>query len=100
VFAFNQSYRAANDSKGYKIVLRGRLDEDLQNVACSLIEGFDRGQDVSVGQGLRLAEDTFRTGLIDIEAENLTAKSAMHDNAAGARREVRLRFIGLANTGD
>ena len=74
VLALHQPDRVTHDSEGDEVVTRLSLPDHLDDRASRLVEGFDRGVDPAIIQGLRLAQDPFVTRLVNIEAEDLSTK--------------------------
>src|SRR5437870_1857946 len=84
MFVFDEA-DGVEDTESDEIVLCFGGDNHLDDLAGGLIEGLDGGQVVSVRQRHGLAQDAFISVWIDIESEDLAAKSALDDDGlAGA----------------
>ena len=83
MFTFHEPDGCPHYTERDEIVLGCSLHQHIEDFACLLIEGFHRGQDISVGQGLCLAQNALGAVLVDVEAEDLSAELAVHNDGSG-----------------
>jgi hypothetical protein len=100
MFVFEQSHGCSSDAERNEIVLIFCFGDYAQNFARLLIEGLDRCPDVSIGEAQRLAQHSLSAVLIDVEAENLSAKFAVYRDVIWPGRGLRFILRETQGRGD
>ena len=95
----DQSDGATHDSPGDEVITGMSFLDDFDDRAGGLVEGFNRGVITAAGKILRFGEHAFVPGLVDIEAKDLAAKHALHDDRVSGFRHARWRRGGERHQG-
>src|SRR5262249_27790521 len=84
VFALHQSHAVSYHAERDEVIVRPELLYYMKDFSRGLIEGLDRGKYFPIVLESRFRQNSKRSVLIDIEAEDFAAKLTVHDNRAGA----------------